>query len=242
MNLKYHDAVENISEDILLIGSIGIYFDGENTITDRNIIIEKVKKDPQYIRYVVSDVDLIVHTDEKIEIYSSAQSSGIFYRILEKSISISKDDRCLVLPSDHITAPDFKHQIMFRKFDVSFLSDNIKRNSPLIITTINTKKKISLRINLDITNNVTTFHDYYESLWKLCLAFSSENQCSILFSGGIDSALMAYGVRKETDLVHYAYKDFANIEQKLSIKVANILDRELRIMKSKDGFNSRFFD
>ena len=231
-----------ITDKFTVIGEITLFFDGIELVNDRDKIIDKIKKNPSDIRYILSDVDAILEYDDDLELYSSAQSAGLFYRINNNEVSIAKDERDLYCSTDNIIEPDFKHQIMFRKFDESSICVNIKRNSPLLITRIKLSGEVETRLNLNIDNTKLKFQDYYENLWMLCSFLSSNYNCAVLFSGGIDSAMLAQGVTKDTELVHYAYKDYSIIERELSVRVAAALNRDVTMFFAEDKFDAKRFD
>ena len=98
MKIDLVDDYQQISDNIFFVGDISLLFDSDGILNDQNLIIQKLKKDLSCIRYMMSDVDIILLEDDHIELYSSAQSSGLFYRMSGDRINIAKDERDLICP------------------------------------------------------------------------------------------------------------------------------------------------
>ena len=241
MQVKIHGPHHFICHDVILFGEPTIYFDGEKSLFKTDEILALIENDHSLVRYVSSDVDLVKISDEKIVVYSSSQSSGIFFRFFKQDIILSKDERDLINENDKINIPSFKHQIMFREFGRSFICPAIKRNSPLMVSEVPVDGDVKISLNLRLDRNMSDFTSYYEKLWQLCFLITKNHDCATLFSGGIDSVLMALGVTDETPLVHYAYKDFAPLEQALAQKMSKKLGRSLQICHAVDAFSSEKF-
>ena len=241
MLINIIDDHKNLNTSCILIGEPIFYFDGNKILDDEQQIIKLLLRDPSLVKYVLSDVDLIIKNTESIDIYSSSQSSGVFYRFNNGVLRISKDERNLLEKTDNIPKVNFTHQIMFRKFDESILCPNIKRNSPLLISKIYSENEHLVILNIDFQTSHMDFTQYYDTLNRLCSVFTSSKPCATLFSGGIDSALMSIGVTEQSELVHYCYKDFSTLEQSLAKKVASALKRDLNLVKVEDEFSVEKF-
>ena len=238
--IKLLDSFTEISDKIKLVGDIQLYYELENIIFDIGKIKKLVSKHPEKVRYVIGNVDIIIENNDSIDVMSSSSSSGIYFVSEDGQYIFSKDERKLFGEKQY-SIPDLKHQIMARKYNKSVYNEQIYRNSPLLKTRIQ-NGEISSSLNLKISTQRSSYETYYANLGTLINKITDKMDIDILFSGGIDSALMALHSSSKADLIHYKYKDHSALESRLAKKVSGIFKNKFLIKKPEKEYDIDLVD
>lgn len=221
-----------LSDDVLVGGEILGYISQDLTTFNRQEIVDHLLAAPEDIFYCIGNCFSAQIVNDEIVINVSPLSAGVFCREIDGVFTLAFDERLLSGSEDWQYEKGLKHQITVREPFACNWDKRIKRVPPGFCARIdrsNDTVRFVISRYIELLSG-GKYRDVIEKLSHVVNRFceGSDKQVSLLFSGGVDSAIIYSVMSTKLPAVHFEYNDKMSPEEQTCKAIAKELGIEMQ--------------